>query len=291
MLADPGYVPKLAGLAQQKAAIEDLIALWQFDDEHYCILCMIPFKITCGETLTFADFDILPAATLADCNLVSSSICAVISKDSYTLLLSIWTALQLTWVTMLMLVQLLQVSRAQTTFENMRSTRHMDDPMHRIPQAVTAAVVSGATSMEGAQLTPGGMGPNPVLAHGSGPGHGHTPRSGHHHHPHGGGVLGQWKALFGIDAFMATARGGLDGAAHGPSSRNPFSRGIMGNCKDFWCDGAPVFGSRELGAAMLGGQAVNYLRMYETPPRLRPAMSASFDGAGRHASVAAEESV
>lgn len=39
----------------------------------------------------------------------------------------------------------------------------------------------------------------------------------------------------------------------------------MGNCKDFWCDPAPVFGKRENGAAMLGGRVVDYTAMYETP--------------------------
>jgi len=37
------------------------------------------------------------------------------------------------------------------------------------------------------------------------------------------------------------------------------------NCKDFWCDPAPVFGRRETGAAVLGGEPVNYTEMYESP--------------------------
>ena len=43
----------------------------------------------------------------------------------------------------------------------------------------------------------------------------------------------------------------------------------MTNCRDFWCDPAPVFGKRELGDAMLDGKVVNYTRMYEIPPRMR----------------------
>lgn len=42
----------------------------------------------------------------------------------------------------------------------------------------------------------------------------------------------------------------------------------MGNCSDFLCDGQSVFGRRENGRAMLGGEVVDYTRMYETPLRM-----------------------
>lgn len=62
----------------------------------------------------------------------------------------------------------------------------------------------------------------------------------------------------------------------------------MTNCKDFWCDPAPVFGRRENGAAVLGGEVVNYTMMYETPRigRLRAG-----DSAGAYQSVAGDDSV
>lgn len=41
MLYDPGYVPKLAGLTQQKAVIDELLSLRKFDDENFCIPCMV----------------------------------------------------------------------------------------------------------------------------------------------------------------------------------------------------------------------------------------------------------
>lgn len=41
MLYDPGYVPKLAGLTQQKAVIDELLDSWRFDDENFCVQCMV----------------------------------------------------------------------------------------------------------------------------------------------------------------------------------------------------------------------------------------------------------
>ena len=88
------------------------------------------------------------------------------------------------------------------------------------------------------------------------------------------GFMTRWKKLLGLDAFMATAGDGLKEAQGGGRRRdrsNPFSRGIFQNCRDFWCDPAPVFGRRHTGEAMLGGQVVNYARMYDTPLRTRGA--------------------
>jgi palmitoyltransferase ZDHHC13/17 len=41
MMFDPGHVPKLNGIAEQKAAIDDLLALWKFDEANFCVTCMI----------------------------------------------------------------------------------------------------------------------------------------------------------------------------------------------------------------------------------------------------------
>src|SRR5204862_254858 len=41
MLFDPGYVPKLGGISQQKAAIDELFNQWIFDDQNFCVQCMV----------------------------------------------------------------------------------------------------------------------------------------------------------------------------------------------------------------------------------------------------------
>ena len=180
-------------------------------------------------------------------------------------MLAAWATLQLTWVTMLLAVQFVQISRAKTTYESMRGrTEHSS----RASEALTAALTSGSTSMAGAQLL-----------HSSMP-HGHS----HPHHHEG--CFAQWKKLLGLDTFLATAQDGLESGSRRRRGRHAFSRGIVTNCRDFWCDPAPVFGKRELGDAMLDGKVVNYARMYEVPPRMRR-RGAEEEG-GVYSSVAGE---
>lgn len=231
--------------------------------------------------LTRIDFESLPPPSNTQCNILAESICSIILRDTFTVVLTIWATLQLTWVTMLIVVQLVQISRGLTTYESMhRNSMHHSS---RASQAITSALTSGTTTLAGAQLTGSGMGPDPALAPDHGHGHGHTHRE---------GWFAQWKKLLGLDTFLATAQGGLD--ASGSRSRrqqNPFSRGVVRNCKDFWLDPAPYFGARESGAAMLDGDVVNYTRMYEPPPRMkmrRPRQDA--EGALYH-SVAADDAV
>lgn len=41
MIEDPGYVPKLGSRTQQKAVIDELLGLWKFDDQNFCVYCNI----------------------------------------------------------------------------------------------------------------------------------------------------------------------------------------------------------------------------------------------------------
>lgn len=41
MTEDPGYVPKLGSRAQQKAVVDELLSLWKFDDQNFCVYCMV----------------------------------------------------------------------------------------------------------------------------------------------------------------------------------------------------------------------------------------------------------
>ena len=195
----------------------------------------------------------LPPPAETKCNILSEDICKVILRDTFSVILAIWASLQLIWVTMLLFVQSLQIARAMTTYESMRGNTHHGS---HASAAITSALVAGSSNPSGAQLTDAGVGPNPALP------------PAHHRHHHKESCFSQWKKLLGLDAFVITATGSLD---NGRSRRrgNPFSRGIITNCKDFWCDSAPYFGQRENGAAMLGGDIVNYTRMYETPPRMK----------------------
>ncbi len=193
-------------------------------------------------------------------------------RDTFTVVVLIWTGLQMIWVTMLMTVQLVQIARATTTYESMRGTMHGSS---QVATAITAALTTGSTSMDGAQLGNPGMGPNPSVPN--------RPRP----HAHKEGCFGQWKKLLGLDTFVATATGGGLPRRRG----NPYSRGVITNCKDFWCDPAPVFGRRENGAAMLDGDVVNYTGMYETPPKRKLRRPRGNGDGGAYHSVGGEEAV
>ncbi|KAL9101043.1 MAG: hypothetical protein Q9163_003658 [Psora crenata] len=203
------------------------------------------------------------------CNILPENVCGYMLRDTLTVVLAIWSALQLMWVTMLLFTQLVLVSRAQTTWESMRGNKiHAS----RASEAITSALTAGSTSMEGAQISGAGLGPNPVATES------HRPLG------RGEGCLSRWKKLLGLDTFVATASG------KAKRQRNPFSRGLVKNCKDFWCDPAPYFRRRANGAAMLDGEVINYTSLYEIPPRM---MLRSRDGeaGGQYHSVASEDAV
>ncbi|KLU90314.1 palmitoyltransferase AKR1 [Magnaporthiopsis poae ATCC 64411] len=106
-----------------------------------------------------------------------------------------------------------------------------------------------------------------------------------------------WGRLLGVDAFIETATG--RGAAAGGNNRrkrkrNPYSHGCVANCRDFWCDPAPVFGRRETGAGMLGGETVNWTEVYESPAGMGIGAATRRSGAARrggYEAVAADEVV
>ncbi|KAH6668801.1 hypothetical protein B0J14DRAFT_546993 [Halenospora varia] len=321
MFYEPGFVPKLGGLGPQKAVIDELLSLWKFDEHNFCVPCMVrqplrskhckrcnrcvakhdhhcPWVYNCIGVnnhrhfflylvtlelgvlfivrLALGYFDILSSkeGLSSECNLLAPDLCKIVNADPYTLVLCIWAALQLTWVTMLMFVQLVQISRAMTTWENMKGTGHAHGS--KASEAITSALTTGTTSRSGAQIGSTGLGPDPAL----------PPANGHGHHHHKEGCFKQWKKILGVDTFVETA---LPGAKPTHRNRNPFSNGCLGNCKDFWCDPAPVFGKRENGSAMLGGQVVDYTAMYETP-RLMTTRSRG-GGGGAYEAVAHDDSV
>jgi len=121
-------------------------------------------------------------------------------------------------------------------------------------------ITTGDPSMSSAQITSANRGPDPAAHEDPHAGHNHPPGQ----HPHG--ALDAWKRLLGVDTFMAVAVHGR-GAQQGQQqiNRNPFSKGCITNCKDFWADETPLFGSREGGVARLGGERVDYNHMYEVP--------------------------
>lgn len=152
---------------------------------------------------------------------------------------------------MLLIVQLVQITRGLTTYEAMTAHQHAGQS-HGIQagsEALQNFVATGTASLEQSQLGAGGRGPDPAA----------TPIA--KRKPDG--CLKPWLRMFGVDTFLATASTTGDGGRRG--RKNPFSRGWIQNFRDFFCDPVPVFGSRAHGEALLGGQRVDYTSMYEVP--------------------------
>lgn len=199
------------------------------------------------------DLTVLPKPTETHCAILNDELCAEFSKDTFTVVTNIWGALQLTWTFMLLFVHLTQVARNITTFETMRISTPAGP--------ITTALATGSISADGAQIGPNGGGPLP-------PGqHSHARR----HAKKSGGCLSQWSRILGIDTFLTIAFQGYNRhkstktEQHRAKRSNPFSRGIIRNCIDFWSDGS-VFGRKEVSCrAKLGGQEVNYASLYDVP--------------------------
>jgi hypothetical protein len=204
--------------------------------------------------LTITDLETLPIPESVECKVLSDDLCKILHKDPFTIVLSIWTAFQLSWVTMLLVVQLIQIARNLTTYESMRGHLNSNTPA----DALNSFVTTGDTSQD-VSSGEGTPRPNPQQS-----------------------IWEQWKRLLGLDTFVTIALRGSQ--ANQPRRRgNPFSRGVVTNCKDFFCDSAPIFKPRESGYAKLGGERVDYTRMYEGP-KMRYQRSG-----GGYEAVAAEE--
>lgn len=182
------------------------------------------------------------STTPPHCTLLSDSLCAEFSKDPFSGVLMIWSALQLTWSSMLLLVQLAQVARALTTHEAMRGHRHVGP--------VTAALTTGSLETQPSA----GAAAAPIS----------TPQK------RETGCWPTWKRLLGLDTIVAAAR--REGRHHpsGSGSRptNPYDVGVVRNCRDFWLDG-PLIGTsitrKPDATGVLAGEKVDYARLYSVP--------------------------
>ena len=148
---------------------------------------------------------------------------------------------------MLHFVHFIQIARALTTYESMRGNTEMGPVM--------SAVATGTLNPESAQITASGAGPDPV--------------SGHGHKKKKEGCISSWTKMLGLDVFFTIAFNGYNGTKKNnrvkqPKRSNPFTRGLFRNCQDFWGDG-PLFGRKENGLALLGGQKVDYTSLYDVP--------------------------
>lgn len=228
--------------------------------------------------LTLTYVPLAPAPTdvsLIQCSFLNPELCAQWCKDPFTIVIAGWGAIQLTWTTMLLFVQLSQIARAMTTYESMKG-HHTG--------TITTALTTGSTSAEGGAVTGPSTSPSDrVHTHGR-------------KHNQKEGCLAQWKKLLGLDTFVATAlHGSRAGEVMARRKHNPYNRGFVRNCRDFWCDAGGgtkiLFGKKADGVGLLGGQVVDYRRLYEVPSTagMRYAVPTPGDGEAGEGLIGGEE--
>lgn len=317
MFGDPGYISKSSSHSEQRTTIQELLKAGIFDERHFCTLCMArkPLRSKhcrrCGRCVAKHDHHcpwvnncvannnhrhfVLYVAVMwmgvllygwlsyeyllnrplvtpqPQCTLIPDHLCLLISTDYFTFILTVWLLLQDVWVTLLLLTQLFQIARGQTTFEVMKGHPQLSGPN----AAVAAGITAGTTSLEGAGLTDNGTsGPDVIKAKKS------------------ESWLEQWKRLLGIDQFIATAvHGSRADEVMKRKRENPFTRGMVQNLKDFFTDPAPIFGHRHNGEAVLGGELIDYAKLYEAPSRLSATRLGGSGHGTRYQRVATEEDV
>ncbi|KAK7207838.1 Palmitoyltransferase AKR1 [Myxozyma melibiosi] len=201
-----------------------------------------------------------------ECMILKEDLCAVVSYDPFTLFIALWSAVQLTWVSILTVVQLYQVCRALTTNEAYN--------LHRY------GWMGGAGDDE---AVPSGLA-DPYAAD--------KPGAFTHNHHHHGGALAVCCKLLGITQFISLvsdfcasskALSFLSASASGghhreSSSRprntisnhyNPFDGGFVNNCRDFWGGDESVFSQKltdadgTRGNGKIKGRAADYYRLWD----------------------------
>lgn len=198
-----------------------------------------------------------PISDPVECTLLAECYCNWLQIDGFGILLAAWDSLQMTWVTMLMIVQLWQISRGSTTMEVYDRRRGVFNTKSApIQQLVASAIVSGTTDTGMAGLEPQGQGPDP-------------PHACHHHrHTHqGDSSVRKIARLFGIDQFFSNAKESLLSRQNPVIERNPYHGGLVSNCEDFW-QKPPLDEIHSDGAGRLKGKPVDYYKLFEFPDSL-----------------------
>ncbi|RMZ84875.1 hypothetical protein DV738_g258, partial [Chaetothyriales sp. CBS 135597] len=234
MLEDPGYVPKLSSRNQQRDVIEELFTQWKFDEDNFCTQCLIrrPLRSKhcrrCGRCIAKQDHH---------CPWIYSCVGNNNLRHFFIYILSL--ELGIFVFVRLVLVYFASLPPPKDTTCNflspdlctwvLRDSWTLGVTLWAMVQLVWVTMLIAVQSIQVAKNM----------------------------------TTYEMKRAIGLDVFLATASDASKGKMR--SNRNPFSRGIIGNCADFWCDPAPLFGQRHNGDSYLGGQVINYTTMYQTP--------------------------
>ncbi|KAI8071555.1 DHHC palmitoyltransferase-domain-containing protein [Gongronella butleri] len=160
------------------------------------------------------------------------TVCGFFQFDSWTLSLTLWVLLQLSWSVFLLGVQFYQIAVATTTNESANA--------HRYEYLNEGIAIGGGTA--------GSDGPDPLLQplNGNGASAPPPPQQGHAHHHHGSGFLGFLPCLqlFAGARALHRHRARQNGVvSRRPAPTNPFDHGCIRNCVEFWTEDGSQPGS------------------------------------------------
>ena len=175
-------------------------------------------------------------------------ICAMSSTPGATFAFAVamWATLQLTWTSILLAGQLLQIARQMTTFEvsNLSKYGFMGGRGHSMAMQQGHQHTGAGAGVSGDEDDPSG---------GTQTSHAHAHAGHRHRHGPSHGVKGFFGCLLrllGLDRF--TRGNAARALAYANPSLNPFNMGVIANCSDFWTKGKKV--------------GVQYESLYEVPP-------------------------
>lgn len=203
--------------------------------------------------LLFIQFKVLYSPKLSKkCFVFLKLLCEPFLLDPFTFVLALWTSLQLIWVTLLLAVQLFQISFSITTNE----ARNLDkyDFMDKIEQDFYRK--------DAAYILQSTLSNNEAV---------------HHHcsHKKGYRIFSMLSRFLGIHHFLKIISiFSSKSVSMMNKENNPFNNGIVSNCRDFWsCQTGKnsVLGfmnktnhSYIEGSAYVNGQLINY-HLYDSP--------------------------
>src|SRR5271170_901145 len=185
-------------------------------------------------------------------------ICEPLVTDAYTTLLTLWSAAQLCWLTLLVVVQYYQISRGITTHElsNLQKYGFLGGGNVTAEDRMQDGISSRLAPLQ-------------------------------HNHPTG--KFHKCLRILGVEQFFMTFKDKRQRAVAQRRGMNPFDQGgCLTNCGDFWSVPPQVaeeanrpllehglkikgmgFQLTKGGEGRLGGEEVNYFELWEVPEKRR----------------------